>query len=83
MKPVPQKFRLTDRHGFSSQDQERGLEGVFRRMTIAKYVVADNTNDPMAVDQGRERDLRRLAAIGDEWRGSSSPSLTPGRVPTS
>ena len=69
VQPMPQKLRLLDRAGPSRQDQERGLEGIFRRMPIDQDLPADpEDHRPVTTNQGREGSLRGLVAIGRESR---------------
>ena len=69
IKPMSEQLRPADRAGPPRQDQERGLEGVLGGVPVAQDLPADAQHHrPVAADQGRERDLGQLVAMGVESR---------------
>ena len=67
MEPGTQRVAHPERAGPPHQDQERGLEGVLGVVVVAEDRAADPPDHrAVPIDQGREGQLRRLAAAGRE-----------------
>ena len=61
MEPVSHEFRLVDRAGLPRQDQERGLEGILRRVPVADDLLADSQyHRPVPAHQGGKSSLGRV-----------------------
>ena len=78
MEPGPQRVPHPERSRLADQDEEGGLEGIFRLMLVAYDGQADAPDHRLVpLDQRREGQLGHLVRIGRE----SFQELAVGQVP--
>ena len=67
MEPGAERVPHPEAAGLLDQDQERGLEGILRVVRVGEHAPADaQDHRPVPLDQDREGQLGRLAAVGRE-----------------
>jgi hypothetical protein len=80
MEPGAQGVAHPEAAGLPDQDEEGGLEGVVRVVRVVEHAPADaEDHRPVPLDQGREGQLRGLAAAGREPLQELAVSQLPGR----